>query len=155
MVSQRRRQLSPKEAAEKLFARKYSRFKLWISFKDGNNADFFEYEAYESVLQIEYKRVTTVHTDARISYDRLFALVDRYRGKFKTAIIYDQYRGSELADGTRTRGYMVAKFISTGDCVEWEEIDMSNPITQWDIVWSEDQKWSLKRKEPLNHNSVK
>jgi hypothetical protein len=69
----------------------YSRFKIWISFKDGRNKTFYAKEKDATFRQILFGKVQSVIFNHEEGFNKLIYLAETYYiGKYHTAIIYDR-----------------------------------------------------------------
>lgn len=69
----------------------YSRFKMWVSFKDRRNKTFYAKEKNASFRQIIFGKVQSVTFDHELGFNSLVYLAETlYIGKYNTAIIYDR-----------------------------------------------------------------
>lgn len=70
----------------------YSRFKMWVSFKDSRNKTFYAKEKNASFRQIVFGKVQSVTFDHEAGFAALIYLAENlYIGKYNTAIIYDRF----------------------------------------------------------------
>jgi hypothetical protein len=106
------------------FKERYTRFKIWFAMKNKNNHTFYGVEANCTALQIASGHIKEVLFDKKKSYDNCLYLEQRFREDYETAIIYEK----------RNKVWTEVAKYRMGQLVEFEEIDLSDPLLLTDVV---------------------
>ncbi|MES2773402.1 MAG: hypothetical protein V4722_04420 [Bacteroidota bacterium] len=143
MIKKPGKQFSTKEQQDYAFRMRFSRFKVWISKKDGHNATYYGREASCTILQIMFKKVSELCLDRKKGLDECIRIVEKTNaGKYVTAIIYDRYHHRENGKWHERE---IRKYIN-GNLVECEDIHFNEHSAKpwYQVEFASDDTWSLK-----------
>lgn len=88
---------NPQALAEYNFRKKYSRFKLWISFKNGRTVTFYGQETAVTFKQIICGHIKEVVFDRKAGYLNCIKMAEEiFKGKYITAIIFSTKTQKEI-----------------------------------------------------------
>lgn len=127
---------TPQALAEYNFRKKYSRFKVWISFKKGGTKTFYGQETSVTYKQINCGHVKEVVFDRKAGYFNCIKMVEQsFKGTYITAIVFDKKTHKEI------RKYVAGNLVEES-VIEWTE---ANTIISAMYISESSGGWHLEK----------